>query len=77
MRPTKAQEIIAKPAEFAAPKLTRAEVATEGNHQARNAHIQIEFVNAPPRDQQAPARALLPPLRRWRRLQARNCDPSA
>jgi hypothetical protein len=43
--PAKALDLVAKLAEYAAPKLTRQEINTHNPH--AGAHIQIEFVNAP------------------------------
>ena len=47
--PAKALDLIAKLAEYAAPKLTRAEVVPEGAHQGAT-HIQIEFIRPAPRE---------------------------
>jgi len=51
--PAKALDLIAKLAEYAAPKLTRAEIVPEGMHQGAT-HIQIEFIRAAPRALEAP-----------------------
>ena len=45
--PAKALDIIAKLAEYGAPKLSRAEVAPAGDGAAQGASIRIEFVHPP------------------------------
>jgi hypothetical protein len=45
--PGKALDLLAKLAEYGAPKITRAEVVPEGSVHKGAARIQIEFVNAP------------------------------
>lgn len=50
--PGKALDLIAKLAEYAAPKLTRAEVNIPGANQGQT-HIQIEFIRPPPREIEA------------------------
>jgi hypothetical protein len=47
--PARALELIAKLAEYAAPKMTRLEVMPEGMHAGRMPNIRIEFVQAPNR----------------------------
>jgi hypothetical protein len=61
--PGKALDLIAKLAEYGAPKLTRAEVTTSGGQDGATHHIQIEFIHPPkqlaekPPELDAPGRA--------------------
>ena len=61
--PAKALDIIAKLAEYGAPKLTRAEVVAPGGQGDGATHIQIEFIHPPrqlaekPPELDAPGRA--------------------